>query len=369
MRAVGHPPRMHALSRPLIVGVTGIVGHALAERLTLRGGHVLGLSRRSSSTVREVEGLHADLTDAEALRSTIAGTRPTSIFLTAWARQDTEEENIRVNGGMVRDVLAAAGAEGTVQHVALMTGLKHYLGPFEAYGQGDMPETPFVETEPRLDHPNFYYAQEDELFAAAAEHKFSWSVHRAHTVVGYAVGNAMNIASTLAAYAALCRETGRPFTFPGSQQQWDGLTDMTDAGQAAEQMIWATGSPSAHDQALNVVNGDVFRWRWMWPRLAELLGVEAEGFDGTVRPLEEQTQGMEDVWARIAEREHLVESDLDRVASFWHTDGDLGRDIECVTDMTRSRLAGFTGYVRTLDAFASVFDRLAADRIVPHVRT
>ncbi|MDL5158524.1 SDR family oxidoreductase [Actinomycetospora termitidis] len=314
-----------------------------------------------------MEGLHADLTDADALRDAIAGTRPTSVFLTAWARQDSEEENIRVNGGMVRDVLAAAGAEGTVQHVALMTGLKHYLGPFEAYGEGTLPETPFVETEPRLDAPNFYYAQEDELFAAAREHRFSWTVHRAHTVVGYAVGNAMNIASTLAAYAALCRETGRPFTFPGSRQQWEGLTDMTDAGQAAEHMIWATGSPSAHDQAHNVVNGDVFRWRWMWPRLAELLGVKPEGFDGTVRPLEEQTAGMDDVWARIAEREGLRETDLGRVASFWHTDGDLGRDIECLTDMSRSRLAGFTGYVRTLDAFAAVFDRLAADGITPHV--
>lgn len=360
---------MHALSRPLIVGVTGIAGQALAERLTVRGGHVLGLSRSSTSSVPEVEALHADLTDAAQLREVLAGTRPTSVFVTAWARQETEEENIRVNGGMVRDVLAAAGAEGTVQHVALMTGLKHYLGPFEAYGQGDMPETPFVETEDRLDHPNFYYAQEDELFAAAAEHRFSWSVHRAHTVVGYAVGNAMNIASTLAAYAALCRETGRPFTFPGSEQQWNGLTDMSDAGQVAEHMIWATESPSAHDQALNIVDGDVFRWRWMWPRLAELLGVKAEGFDGTPRPLEEQTEGMEEVWTRIAEREKLRETDLSRVASFWHTDGDLGRDIECLTDMTRSRLAGFTGYVRTLDAFATVFDRLAADRIVPHVGT
>ncbi|NMO90999.1 hypothetical protein [Actinomycetospora sp. TBRC 11914] len=35
----------------------------------------------------------------------------------------------------------------------------------------------------------------------------------------------------------------------------------------------------------------------------------------------------------------LVVGVQDRVASFWHTDGDLGRDIECVTDMTRSRLA------------------------------
>jgi nucleoside-diphosphate-sugar epimerase len=357
---------VHALSRPLVVGVTGIAGHALAERLAARGGHLLGLSRRGTSPVGEVDALHADLTDPAALQEALAGTRPSSVFLTAWARQDTEEENIRVNGGMVRDVLEAACAEGTVEHVALMTGLKHYLGPFEAYGQGTLPETPFVETEPRLDAPNFYYAQEDELFAAAARHRFTWSVHRAHTVVGYAVGNAMNIASSLAVYAALCRETGRRFTFPGSRQQWEGLTDMSDAGQVADHMIWAAESPAAHDQALNVVDGDVFRWRWMWPRLAELLHVEPEGFEEKPRPLEEQTAGMADIWATIAEREGLRESRLEQVASFWHTDGDLGRDVECLTDMSRSRLAGFTGYVRTLDAFARVFDRLAADRVVPH---
>jgi hypothetical protein len=29
---------------------------------------------------------------------------------------------------------------------------------------------------------------------------------------------------TLAVYATICRETGRPFVFPGSQQQGEGLT-------------------------------------------------------------------------------------------------------------------------------------------------
>ena len=50
-----------------------------------------------------------------------------------------------------------------------MTGLKHYLGPFDAYGEAVMAETPFHETEDRLDTPNFYYAQEDELFAGAEQ--------------------------------------------------------------------------------------------------------------------------------------------------------------------------------------------------------
>ena len=53
----------------------------------------------------------------------------------------------------------------TVEHVALVTGLKHYLGPFEAYGKGTLPATPFREEQPRLEIENFYYAQEDEVFA------------------------------------------------------------------------------------------------------------------------------------------------------------------------------------------------------------
>ena len=89
------------------------------------------------------------------------------MFITAWARQATEAENIEVNGGIVRDVLAAVRPAGSVRHVALVTGLKHYLGPFEAYGAGNVPDTPFHEDEPRLPYPNFYYAQEDELWEAA----------------------------------------------------------------------------------------------------------------------------------------------------------------------------------------------------------
>ena len=63
---------------------------------------------------------------------------------------------------------------------------------------------------------------------------------------------------------------------------------MTDAGVLAEQMLWAATTPAAHNQAFNIANGDVFRWRWMWPRLAAALGVEPVGFDEAPRPLEQQ---------------------------------------------------------------------------------
>jgi hypothetical protein len=71
------------------------------------------------------------------------------------------------------------------------------------------------------------------------------------------------------------------------------------------------------------------------------------------------------VWSRIAEREGLVEPDLSRLASPWHTDADLGRPVEVVTDMSKSRRLGFTAYQPTDEAFLDLFAQLRADRLIP----
>jgi hypothetical protein len=60
-----------------------------------------------------------------------------------------------------------------------------------------------------------------------------------------------------------------------------------------------------------------------------------------------------------------VEADLTRLASPWHTDADLGRPIEVVTDMSKSRRLGFTAYQPTDDAFFALFAQLRADRLIP----
>ena len=255
----------------LIAGVTGIVGNNLATLLASHHWNVLGLARRPSPNLNGVQSIAADLLDPASIQSALAGSTPTHIFLTTWLRQPTEAENIRVNAAMVRNLLDVVSRSESVQHVALVTGLKHYLGPFESYGKGSLPATPFREEQGRLDVDNFYYAQEDEVFAAAARAGFTWSIHRPHTIIGYALGNAMNMGVTLAAYATICRETGRPFLFPGSAAQWNSLTDMTDARLLARHLEWASTSPAGRNQAFNVVNGDVFRWSWMWSRLAALV--------------------------------------------------------------------------------------------------
>jgi hypothetical protein len=203
------------------------------------------------------------------------------------------------------------------------------------------------------------------LFSAAALDGFSWSVHRPHTMIGLAVGNAMNMGATLAVFATLCRETGRPFRFPGSAVQWNSLTDMTDARLLARHLLWASTTPAAANKAFNVVNGDVFRWSWMWTRIAGWFGIDAASFDGTEAPLETQMAGDAPLWQDIAARYHLAEPNIHRLVSPWHTDADLGRPIEVVTDMSRSRELGFLDYQPTDAAFFDLFAKLRASRLIP----
>jgi nucleoside-diphosphate-sugar epimerase len=349
----------------LVVGATGIVGGNLAALLDQQAGWVVyGMSRKPTAAGNVIP-VRSDLQDAESVVRAVKDIAPTHVFLATWLRQPTEAENIRVNAGMVRNLVNAVSKSRSVEHVALVTGLKHYLGPFEAYGKGTLPATPFREEQARLAIENFYYAQEDEVFAAADRDGFGWSVHRPHTIIGYAVGNAMNMGVTLAVYASICREAGRPFRFPGSAVQWNGLTDMTDAGLLARHLLWASTTSAARNQAFNVVNGDVFRWSWMWEQIAKWFGVEPAVFAGEGAPLERQLANAAPLWKEIAARHRLVEPNLDILVSPWHTDADLGRPIEVVTDMSKSRKLGFLDYQATDDSFFELFRRLRSERLIP----
>ncbi len=350
--------------RALVVGVTGISGGNVASRLLDDGWEVVGLCRTPRDLDARVTPLAADLADAESVASAVRGTAPTHVFFTTWSRRPTEAENCDVNGRMLQNLLDGVAPEGSVAHVALVTGLKHYLGPFEAYAKAQ-PDTPFSEDQARLPYENFYYVQEDVLFAASERDGFTWSVHRPHTLIGWALGNAMNMGVTLAVYGAICRETGRGFRFPGSREQWEAVTDVTDARLLADHLVWAATTPAAANHALNIVNGDVFRWRRLWPRLADALGVEPVGFEGEPVPLEQQMADAGEIWPEIVARYGLRDLEVERLASWWHTDADLGRTIETFTDMGRSRRLGFFGVRDTESSFTDLFARLRAERIVP----
>jgi nucleoside-diphosphate-sugar epimerase len=350
----------------LVVGGTGIAGRGISQELLRSGRRVYSLARHAEGAVPGVETLTADLQDIGQLGAALDGLKPTEVYFSTWSRRATEAENIAVNAGMVRNLLNAVAPARSVRHVALVTGLKHYLGPFDAYLRaGTLPPTPVREEQKRLDLPNFYYAQEDEVFAASARDGFTWSVHRPHTMIGSAVGNAMNMGSTLATYASLCRELGRPFRFPGSAAQWNGLSDVTDVELIGKQVLWAANTPLAQNEAFNIVNGDYFRWSWLWPRLAQWFGVEAVGFTGTVEPLEKQMANDASVWKAMSAKHGLREADITRLASPWHTDLDLSRPIEVMTDMSKSRALGFLAYQNSEQSFLKLFNEMRENRLIP----
>lgn len=245
----------------LIVGATGLSGSYAGRHLKQRGWTIFTLSRSPTDLPWSDRHMSVDLKDAAASREALAAASDvTNVFFCTWSRQANEDENVRVNAAMIRNLFDGI-ATAPLRHAALVTGLKHYLGSFDDYATSK-PYTPFLESSSRLPGPNFYYVQEDVLFEMAAKHGFAWSVHRPHTMIGFVIGNAMNMAVTLAVYASICRHTGRPFVYPGSPEQYNAVTDVTDARLLAKQLHWAATTPSAANTPFNTVNGDVFRWTW-----------------------------------------------------------------------------------------------------------
>ncbi|MFM6975057.1 MAG: SDR family oxidoreductase [Agromyces sp.] len=348
----------------LIVGATGITGSNIAHELVAKGWKVTGLSRKPGIEVPGISHVYADVLDAAGLTDAISDLGVTHLFFCTWSRQATEAENCEVNGAMMRNTLAAVNAKTPIQHAVLITGLKHYLGPFEDYAKNPA-ETPFRESQGRLPGLNFYYVQEDELFASAAKHGHTWSVHRPHTMIGYALGNVMNMGVTLALYASICKHTGRPWVFPGSVEQYNGVTDVTDARILAKHAVWSATEPAAANEAFNTVNGDVFRWRQLWTAIGEYFGLENPGHPGEVQPLEPRMSDADEVWADIVAAHGLAEFKATDLASWWHTDADLGRTVETFADMGKSRELGFKEFQVTIKSFTDLFDRLRAERIIP----
>ncbi|WP_018620217.1 NAD-dependent epimerase/dehydratase family protein [Spirosoma luteum] len=109
----------------LVVGASGITGSNVAGKLISTGWPTFGLARNPQNNITGLDPVAADLLDRDGLESTLAAVSPTHVFITSWMRNETEAENIRVNSLMVRNLLNVLSPKKSVQHVALVTGLKH----------------------------------------------------------------------------------------------------------------------------------------------------------------------------------------------------------------------------------------------------
>ncbi|KAL2537314.1 3-oxo-Delta-4 [Forsythia ovata] len=360
----------------LIIGVTGIVGNSLAEILPLRntpGGpwKVYGVARRprpSWNVDHPVQYIQCDILDIEDTRSKLSTLSDvTHLFYVTWASKSTEIENCQVNGQMFNNVLNTIIPNcPNLKHICLQTGLKHYLGPFELMGKVVPHDPPFHEDLPRLNVPNFYYTLEDILFEEVKKKQgLTWSIHRPGNIFGFSPYSMMNIVCTLCVYAAICKHEGVPLKFPGSKAAWDGYSVCSDADLIAEQEIWSAVDPNAKNEAFNVNNGDVFKWKHFWMVFAEQFGVEPGELDESSKlSLTEMMKDKGPVWDEIVKKNELVATKLEDVGIWWFADYVLGR--ECMLDiMNKSKEHGFVGFRDSKKAFVSWINMVKAHKIVP----
>jgi nucleoside-diphosphate-sugar epimerase len=226
---------------------------------------------------------------------------------------------------------------------------------------------PARERLPRDAHANSYWLQEDLLAGLAREHGFRTTVLRPQLVVGGATGVAMNLVPVIGAYAAVTRELGLPFSFPGGAHYvWEAV----DAGLVADVLVWAASAPAAAGQTFNVTNGDVFAWRDLWPALAEELGVDV-GPDEP-RRLATWLPAQAAAWDAVVRRHSLRPLALDELLGESHHYADYcfryghdERPPDKFLSTVKLRQAGFAGCRDTEDVFWSWLARLVARRVLP----
>jgi nucleoside-diphosphate-sugar epimerase len=168
--------------------------------------------------------------------------------------------------------------------------------------------------------------------------------------------------STLGAYAAICRELGVPFDFPGKPGAFTALHEVSDASLLAEAVLWMLAEPRAANRAFNVSNGDAFRWCDMWPFIARIFGVTP----GTVRTMS-MARWMADkgpVWEKIRQRHGLI-LPIEQVASWEFADFALNMDYDVLSSMTAARQAGFTGFLDTWKMFEDQINGYRAAGVLP----
>lgn len=339
----------------LVAGATGAAASRLVAQAAADGWQVVGLCRTVRPPAPSVRYVAADLADAAACRVAVREAAPGGVTHAVYAARaafgEGGVEDVPANLAMLDGLIAAA--EGpALRHVHLVEGTKWYgmhIGPYP---------TPADEDDPRHMPPNFYYDQQDLLASRAASGGWAWSASRPSFIVDVAPGRARNLASTLGAYAAICRELGVALDFPGSAASFRSLSEVTDAGLLGRAVLWMLEAPAARNRAFNVTNGDVFRWERLWPRLAEAFGVRC----GIVRPMK-LSAWMADtgaVWARMG-----AGLPLSDVARWDFADFVFGLEHDLFASTMRLRQAGFGECLDSASLLLRQVDEYRAAGVLP----
>jgi len=136
------------------------------------------------------------------------------------------------------------------------------------------------ESDPRVTlEPNFYYNQEDALWAWCRKNSVEWTIAMPSAILGAVPDAAMNVAFPLAIYAAVSKHLGEPLVYTSDITSWQNTVAMSSAMINAYLEEWSVLTPTAGNQKFNVVDNSAFTWEQFWPKLAGWYGVESQGPD------------------------------------------------------------------------------------------
>jgi len=304
----------------LVAGASGLVGSAAVDAFLSAGWSVIAVSRRKPEVFsdRPFRHLAVDLQDADESASAFgtlsevthvvyAAVHEKPGLIAGWQDPDQMSTNLR----MITHLMEPLTRHSRVKHLTLLQGTK-------AYGAHLHPiRIPARERFPRDDHPNSYWFQEDYIREKSAALGFGWTILRPTIVVGPNVGVAMNTIPVIGVFAALCRELGEAFSYPGHIAYPREAVDVRLIGQAC---VWAAANPQVWNEHFNLTNGEVFSWKDLWPSLAEHLKVDL----GPDRPLRlaEYLPAQSVVWDRIVDEQGLRKMPLTSLLGESHHSAD-----------------------------------------------
>ena len=249
----------------LVVGGSGLVGGNLIRRLgDTPHWRVKSLSRRPVDMAVPVHHVAADLLDRTRLQACAdLFADLTHVFFRSRAVTLGYAISVEANTVILENLLdVMSPVAPALQHVQLVHGLKWYgshVGPIKL---------PAKEFDPPHADSSFYRNQQDLLTRRQAGRGWSWSTVRPNFICAETTDSPSNLVAMLGTFATILRELGQQLWFPGSEQAFDAVTSVVDIDPLTKSMLWAATDPNCANNAFNVANGDCFRWRDIWPRIA-----------------------------------------------------------------------------------------------------
>ena len=354
----------------LIAGASGVVGRAALETFArATGWRAIGLSRRIPDTGLG-EHVAVDLSDADA-SARVASAFPDTThvvyaalyekpgLIPGWREHDQMQTNLTMLRNFLEPLQEAARG---LRHISILQGTK-------AYGAHIQPmRVPGKEREPRIEHDNFYWLQEDWLKAQQASATWAYTIWRPPVILGHALGAPMNLIPVIGAYVSLAQANGEALGWPGGP----GVPmDVVDADLLARAMLWAADADAAANETFNVSNGDVLLWENLWPAVVRSFALRPG--DPAPRSVAAYFTANTDRWRELASTNSLVVADLHTLLGdspiyadvIWNTAGRAPPPSTLLSTI-KLRQAGFNECIDSEDIVLNWLKRLRKMRILPH---